>query len=157
MRHLCGHNIEPYNIHAGKSVPIVKNDDFTKMEEGELFAIETFGSTGRGLAYEDLECSHYMVDSTVKTAKIANLRSDKAKQLLKHINHNFATLAFCRKWLDKQGQDRHIMQLNQLCEAGIVNTYPPLCDVKGSYTAQYEHTILLRPTCKEVLSRGADY
>ena len=29
--------------------------------------------------------------------------------------------------------------------------------VKGSYVAQYEHTILLRPTCKEVLSRGDDF
>ncbi len=27
----------------------------------------------------------------------------------------------------------------------------------GSYTAQFEHTILLRPTCKEVISRGPDY
>jgi methionine aminopeptidase len=40
---------------------------------------------------------------------------------------------------------------------GIVEPYPPLCDVKGSYTAQYEHTILLKPTCKEVVSRGDDY
>jgi len=40
---------------------------------------------------------------------------------------------------------------------GIVEAYPPLVDIKGCYTAQYEHTILLRPTCKEVLSRGDDY
>ena len=32
-----------------------------------------------------------------------------------------------------------------------------MSDVQGSYVAQYEHTILLRPTCKEVLSRGYDY
>jgi methionyl aminopeptidase len=25
----------------------------------EFYAIETFGSTGRGLVTEDLECSHY--------------------------------------------------------------------------------------------------
>lgn len=25
----------------------------------EFYAIETFGSTGRGLVVEDLECSHY--------------------------------------------------------------------------------------------------
>jgi len=30
------------------------------MEEGEYFAIETFGSTGRGYVHEDMECSHYM-------------------------------------------------------------------------------------------------
>lgn len=29
-------------------------------------------------------------------------------------------------------------------DVGLVEPYPPLCDVKGSYTAQYEHTIILR-------------
>ncbi|KAJ2198511.1 Methionine aminopeptidase 2, partial [Coemansia sp. RSA 530] len=48
IRNLCGHNIGPYKIHSGKSVPIVANGDQTRMEEGELFAIETFGSTGNG-------------------------------------------------------------------------------------------------------------
>lgn len=45
-RNLSGHSIAPYNIHAGKSVPIVKGGEATRMEEGEFFAIETFGSTG---------------------------------------------------------------------------------------------------------------
>ena len=57
---LNGHSIEPYKIHAGKSVPIVKGGDATRMEEGEQFAIETFGTTGRGKVIEDGECSHYM-------------------------------------------------------------------------------------------------
>lgn len=55
-----------------------------------------------------------------------------------------------------------------------IEDYPPLVDKKGSYTAQFEHvsnclgtlgacilmkhqTILLRPTVKEVISRGEDY
>lgn len=33
---------------------LVKNDDDTKMEEGEYFAIETFGSTGRGRIVESV-------------------------------------------------------------------------------------------------------
>ena len=45
---LNGHSIDPYRIHAGKSVPIVKGGVQTKMEEGEYYAIETFGTTGRG-------------------------------------------------------------------------------------------------------------
>ena len=49
------------------------------------------------------------------------------------------------------------MALKSLGDAGIVDPYPPLCDIKGCYTAQYEHTLLLRPTCKEVISRGEDY
>ena len=46
IRNLNGHSIGPYQIHAGKSVPIVKGGEQTKMEEGEFFAIETFASTG---------------------------------------------------------------------------------------------------------------
>lgn len=48
VRNITGHDIKRHRIHGGKSVPFVKNNDQTKMEEGELFAIETFGSTGRG-------------------------------------------------------------------------------------------------------------
>lgn len=33
---------------------LVKNEDQTKMEEGEYFAIETFGSTGRGRVVESV-------------------------------------------------------------------------------------------------------
>jgi methionine aminopeptidase len=50
VRNLNGHSIGPYQIHAGKSVPIVKGGEQTKMEEGEFYAIETFGSTGMLLA-----------------------------------------------------------------------------------------------------------
>ena len=65
IRNLNGHSIAPYKIHAGKTVPIVRNGDQTKMEEGELYAIETFASTGRGLIQEDMECSHYMINSEI--------------------------------------------------------------------------------------------
>jgi methionyl aminopeptidase len=50
-RNLNGHSIDPYRIHAGKSVPIVKGGVETKMEEGEYYAIETFGTTGRGYVF----------------------------------------------------------------------------------------------------------
>lgn len=73
------------------------------------------------------------------------------------INKNFGTLPFCRRYLDRLGQDKYLLGLNNLVKEGIVEDYPPLCDIKGSYTAQYEHTILLRPTVKEVISRGDDY
>ncbi len=281
IRNLNGHSIAPYQIHAGKSVPIVKGGEQTKMEEGEFFAIETFGSTGKGCVplfcrvarrtillhnrgarraahgrarraalvptrapqplrqrarhapaarevfllpcaaflhrwvsrnsstsalivlrarrrpaaqppmlrtpqdspvsaplsrgacdqsysgsnqidsnlmdryvHEDLECSHYMKNFDVGHVP---LRLPRAKQLLATIDRHFGTLAFCRRYLDRLGETKYLMALKNLCDAGIVDPYPPLCDTRGCYTAQYEHTILLRPTCKEVLSRGDDY
>ncbi len=54
VRSITGHDIKQYRIHGGKSIPFVKTSDQTKMEEGEIFAIETFGSTGRGFTYEDV-------------------------------------------------------------------------------------------------------
>lgn len=62
VKNLNGHSIEPYRIHGKKSIPIVKNNNNDKMEEGEQYAIETFGSTGKGHVVEDGDCSHYMKD-----------------------------------------------------------------------------------------------
>ena len=49
------------------------------------------------------------------------------------------------------------MALKNLCDLSIVDSYPPLCDIKRSCTAQFEHTMLLRPPHKEVVSRGDNY
>lgn len=84
-------------------------------------------------------------------------KSDKAKGLLNHINKTYSTLAFCRKWLHQDGLTQHSLALKQLVDQGIVNPYPPLSDQEGSYVAQFEHTFYLKPTCKEVFSRGDDY
>ena len=56
VRNITGHDIKQYRIHGGKSIPFVRNNDQTKMEEEEVFAIETFGSTGRGYTVDGV-CS----------------------------------------------------------------------------------------------------
>ncbi|KAF8346983.1 methionine aminopeptidase 2-like protein [Amanita rubescens] len=154
IQNLSGHSINPYQIHGGKSVLLVKSDDQTKMEEGEYYAIETFGSTGRGRIVEGGECSHY---AKVLNAPHVPLRLNSAKALLGTITKTFGTLPFCRRYLDRAGESKYLLALNHLVGQGIVQDYPPLCDQRGSMTAQFEHTILLRPTRKEVVSRGEDY
>lgn len=111
---LAGHSIGPYRIHAGKSVPIVKDDDFggshLKMEEGELFAIETFGGIGgRGWVENGPDCSHYM--KSYEKGDIVKVKNPKSKALLADITKRFGTLAFCRKWLDETSPG-HIVPLN---------------------------------------------
>lgn len=70
---------------------------------------------------------------------------------------NFGTLAFCRRYLDRIGETKYLMALKSLVDQGVVDPYPPLCDARHSYVAQFEHTLYLHPTKKEVLSRGDDY
>lgn len=154
IKNLNGHNIDDFIIHSGKSVPIVANGDMTKMEEGETFAIETFGSTGRGFVLPEGECSHYALNQNIDNIR---LPSDRCGKLLDTIKSNFGTLPWCRRYLDKTGEDKYLLALNQLVRAGIVEDYPPLVDIKGSYTAQFEHTILLHPHRKEVVTKGDDY
>lgn len=152
-RNLCGHSIGPYQIHAGKSVPIVKNGDQTKMEEGEHFAIETFGTTGSGQVIPEGEVSHYALNKGQHRAPGLT----RAKHLLKTIERNFGTLPFCRRYLDSLNEEQYLFGLNHLVKEGIVQDYPPLMDIPGSYTAQFEHTILLHANKKEVVSKGEDY
>lgn len=155
IRNLNGHTILNRRIHGGKSIPIVKNGDNTKLEENETIAIETFGSTGKGYVVQGGECSHYM--KSWDPPANATVRLDRAKKLLDTIDKNFGTLPFCRRYLDRIGEDKYLLALNQLVREGLVSDHPPLLDVKGCYTAQFEHTVLLQPTRKEVVSRGDDY
>lgn len=154
IRNLNGHNIGDYVIHLGKTVPIVPNGDMTKMEEGETFAIETFGSTGNGYVIPSGECSHYALSDEYKQARVG---TDRARLLLNTIEKTFGTLPWCRRYLDRTGEEKYLLALNQLVRAGAVQDYPPITDKAGSFTAQFEHTILLHPHKKEVVSRGDDY
>lgn len=155
IRNLNGHNILNRRIHGGKTIPIVKNGDPTKLEENETIAIETFGSTGKGYVVQSGECSHYM--KSWEPPANASVRLDRARKLLDTIDKNFGTLPFCRRYLDRIGEEKYLLALNQLVREGLVTEHPPLVDVKGCYTAQFEHTVLLQPTRKEVVSRGDDY
>ena len=93
-----------------------------------MCSTQTFGSTGRGVVNEDMETSHYMKSFD---ADRVQLRTKGAHALLATINQNFGTLAFCRRWLDRLGEDKYFMSLKQLCDAGIVvqsrAPTPPLC------------------------------
>lgn len=80
-------------------MPIVKGGPHIKMEEGEFYAIETFGSTGKGYVMDAEDTSHYMKTPEDKTVPIRNARS---RALLKLIEENYGTLAFARRWLEDE-------------------------------------------------------
>lgn len=99
------------------------------------------------------------VSFSVRTTNLLNVelifknRLTSAKALLKTINNNFGTLPFCRRYLDRIGETKYLLavsgdkyvahdangssQLNHLVNQRIVQDYPPLCDQRGSMTAQF--------------------
>ena len=156
IKDLCGHNMLRYHVHGEKSIPLYKNDeDNSLMEEGELYACETFVTTGKGVTKELKNCSHYMKDNLAFNN--TKIKSSQPKSLFKYIDEHYSTLAFCPRWLEEGGNTNVQKSLNYLCNIGVVNPYPPLADIEGSYVAQFEHSFMLRPTCKEIFSIGDDY
>lgn len=107
IRNIAGHTIMPYSIHGTKSVPSVKTNDTTKMEEGDVFAIEPFGTTGTGRVWDQGEVSHYALREP--DTPVGSLRLTSAKSLLSTIKKNFGTIPFCRRYLDRIGQEKYLL------------------------------------------------
>ncbi|ORY01445.1 methionine aminopeptidase 2-like protein [Clohesyomyces aquaticus] len=154
VRNITGHDILRYKIHGGKQVPFIKNHSTQRMAEGDVFAIETFGTTGKGVLRDDVGVYGYGRNEHASTA---GLHHASAKGLLNKIDENFGTLVFARRYLERTGVKNYHLGMRTLVASGIVEQYGPLVDVPGSYVAQFEHTVLLRRNCKEVISRGDDY
>lgn len=139
---ITGHDILRYRIHGAKQVPFVATPTPQRMEEGDIFAIETFGSTGNGHIVDDMGVYGYGRNEGVSAA---GLRYQSAKSLLKVIERNFGTLVFARAYLERLGVRGWQLGMRELVERGIVEEYAPLVDIPGSYVAQFEHVSIFLP------------
>lgn len=138
IRGLTGHDILRYRIHGSKQVPFVKTETNQRMEEGDVFAIETFGSTGSGRIRDDPARGVYGYGRD-QDANTSGVRLASAKALLKSIDANFGTLVFSRRYLEHLGVKSYHLGMKSLIEQGIVISYDPLVDIPGSHVAQFEH------------------
>jgi methionyl aminopeptidase len=137
VRNITGHNILRYKIHGDKQVPFVKTQTSQRMEEGDVFAIETFGSTGKAYLRDDASAVYGYGRN--EHAHTAGLHLKSARSLLKTIDENFGTLVFSRRYLEHVGVKNYHLGMRSLVSHGIVEQYEPLVDVPGSYVAQFEH------------------
>lgn len=58
-----------------------------------------------------METSHYALNNEAPNVP---LRLASAKNLLNVINKNFGTLPFCRRYLDRLGQDKYLLGVRSL-------------------------------------------
>jgi methionyl aminopeptidase len=159
VKNLGGHNILPYNIHAGKILLSVPDgmDETIKMSVNECYAIETFattGDTGKLMTDMNILPNHYSMNTGSSNYQH---RFQVTKKLQNFIKKQKSTLPFCTRWLDSEFGVGYSGGLKLLTQAGIVTQYPALVDKPGTYTSQWEHTIYLHDYGKEVLSQGDDY
>lgn len=147
---LSGHQIGQYKIHCGKPVPNILyqpliGNSMYRMKEGEVYAIETFPTTGSGKVIMDsnyINCSHYMANYSVSNKynqKIINQSPYTSK-----LDKRFRTLAFCKRWMKEEG-NLDTKKFKKAISKGVYKSHPPLYSEPGTYVAQREHTIYISP------------
>ena len=113
----------------------------TKNGENEVYAIETFPTTGSGILSEGEEISHYMIN--YKPLKVPD--EPPLLETFQTIFDIRKTLAWHSDWLLDKTENKK-QNLKKLIRKKYINEYPPLFDINGSFVAQTEHTIRIQET-----------
>ena len=149
ISNLTGHSVGRYLIHAGTSIPNVKQVCFGKVKAGEVYAIEPFVTLPDAAGRVE-NSSEITIFRLVKAKSVKNLY---AKQLLKYIEENFVTLPFAERWLKGAvPEDKHREAFKELLKCKAAMGYPVFIEVSRKPVVQAEHTVLITENSCEVLT-----
>ncbi|MAG53007.1 MAG: type II methionyl aminopeptidase [Nanoarchaeota archaeon] len=137
IKNLSGHEVKPYDLHAGLTVPNFDNKDETKLKENQVFAVEPFATTGDGYVKDGKKSGIYGL------TQVRNVRS--GREVLKFIVDNFRTLPFHRKYIvEKFGDFKASFGLRMLEKEEILHHYPQLVERSNGLVSQAEHTVIVK-------------
>lgn len=156
---LGGHNIKRNELHSGKLVLSVphKIQEGLKMEAGEVYAIETYATTGSGMPTQKGTISHFSFENKNADNKMFKKSLRTSKSGLENWLVNRNGLPFSLSWCEEAGISNYEKGLYTMVTNKMVTGYPPLADSQGSMSSQYEHTIYVGEKGVEILSLGKDY
>lgn len=145
VANLTGHGVEQYEQHTTPTIPNRSVPEGQTLEVGDVVAVEPFATTGSGKVREGASEEIFALETE------GSVRNRDARAALEQITDVFQTLPFATRWLDVR---RPEMALRRLTQRGIIEGYPVLRDVEGSYVSQKEHTVLVTETGCEVLTQA---
>jgi methionyl aminopeptidase len=149
ISNLTGHSVGRYLIHAGTSIPNVKQLTFGKVKTGEIYAIEPFVTLPDAVGRVE-NSPEVTIFRLVKTKSV---KSPYAKTLLKYIEENFRTLPFAERWLkDVVSQDKCHEAFKELIKCKAIMGYPVFTEMSRKVVTQAEHTLLIKENGCEVLT-----
>jgi methionyl aminopeptidase len=149
IRDLSGHQLDEYILHGPKNLPNIAVPHGSILEEDEVYALETFATTGTGSAHETGQ--HFIF--SLNPARIP-LRTQGARDITRLVAREFKTLPFSRRYIAK-----HIPKLSlalgmrELTTKKALRQYSVLADIKGSYVSQAEHTFLVTKDGIEITTK----
>lgn len=149
ISNLTGHSVGRYLIHAGTSIPNIKQFSLTKVKEGQIYAIEPFSTLLEAVG----RVENHPKKTIFRLIKNKKIQNPYAQKLLKYIDKNFKTLPFAERWLkDVVPSNQHNQAFNNLIKSKAISGYPILVEVSGKTVCQAEHTILVEKDGCEVLT-----
>jgi methionyl aminopeptidase len=140
IKELGGHQIDRWTVHGEKQLPELGSQRGDIMEDGDIFSIEIFASTGEGTVHTLRNAYIYEINPY---AGRVPLRRKTSKQILGFINSNYKTLPFAERWLANEFRLGIAFGLQELVQQGKLQAHYILAEKKGVYVAQSEETIFV--------------
>ena len=133
ISNLTGHGLDRYILHRPPTIPNIGVNGGVVLEEGMVFAIEPFATTGSGHVGEKTRKEIY---SQVSQKPV---RIPAARAILGTVKDRHG-LPFARRWLNEKKLD---IALSSLVRSQVLHVYPVLSDIPGSLVSQHEHTVIV--------------
>ncbi len=129
IRHLTGHSLEQYKLHAGITIPNYRSMLSQRIKKDAVFAIEPFATYGRG----EIKYGEPHIYAVGKVRK-------KAHQALLD---RFSTLPFAKRWVPEMSLD----------DMKGLREYFELIESSGAIVAQSEHTVIAGDCGCEIITK----
>lgn len=151
IRNLGGHGVEKLDLHASVFVPNFDNGDATRLEEGQVIAIEPFLTNGFGYVEEG-----EIIEIFQKNGEVS-LRANESREISDFITKNYSTYPFARRWLEKHfksmGEFKIRKALNDLAATGALEVFPVLIEKKKGMVAQAEKEMIVTKDSCEIVTK----
>jgi len=152
IANLAGHQLDVYVIHAGVSVPNVREQVNSKFKENTAYAIEPFlvPHEAKGWVVNSKGGNIYRLLSRKRT-KDASL-----DQMVEYIWERYRSLPFSPRWLLNDFSKEAVSRLmDEMLRKKLVMQYPVLIEASGARVTQFEHTIFVRSDGVTVTTAGS--
>ena len=139
VRNLTGHSLGKYDVHAGLTIPNIKNDSKYQLREDEVIAIEPFCTNGSGLVKDSGKALIFRWVNDRPTRLI------EGRKILEIARDKFDRLPFAKRWIQKGFSPLKVeLSLKELEAVNALYGYKPLREVSGKPVAQSEHTLIVK-------------
>ena len=142
---LAGHGLGRWQLHSGFQIPNSAQRGGPRLQQGMIFAIEPFVTTGEGYVVDGGKAEVFMKSGEPTTS---NKITRSALEAIDYWNG----LPVARRYFRSEPRKPFERTLRELVRQGVVRDYPPLVEVSGAPVAWKEHTIYLGPDGPEVIT-----